>query len=40
MTNTVSNLSYPRKYRETHERIARQAMEQMGIGNLAERQMP
>lgn len=32
-------LSYPRKYRETDERIARQAMEQMGIADLADRQM-
>lgn len=32
-------LSYPRRYTEPDFRIAREAMEQMGIGNLAERQM-
>lgn len=32
-------LSYPRKYREPDIQIARQAMEQMGIEDLAERQM-
>lgn len=32
-------LSYPRRYTEPDFRIAREAMEQMGIGDLAERQM-
>jgi iron complex transport system ATP-binding protein len=32
-------LSYPRRYTEPDFRITREAMEQMGIGNLAERQM-
>ena len=32
-------LTYPRKYRETDVRIARQAMEQMGIAELSEQHM-
>ena len=34
-----SYLRYPRKYRETDLRIAREAMKQMNIENLAEKQM-
>ena len=32
-------LRYPRKYRETDFRLAGEAMERMGIGNLAQKQM-